>query len=265
MPEPRIVVVDDAVALGQSGAEYVCASLRAALSERGQAHLALTGGGTAIALYRALAGPRLRESLDWGKVQFWWGDDRFVPFDHPDSNVHLVEATLLASPEGLAVPAANLHPFPIPEADAASQGPDWCAQRYASELTEKVPLDERGLPVFDLVLLGVGPDGHFLSCFPGSPLVDAPAPPICAGVPAPTSAAPHVPRVTCSPRLTEVARDVLVMAAGAAKAPVIAAILAGPRDPRRYPAQLAARAGATWLLDAAAAADLPGALRSGGA
>ena len=264
MAGPRIVVVADGDELGRIGADYACRSLERAIAERGRAHLALTGGTTPIALYRALGTAPFRDRLDWGSVDLWWGDDRFVPFDHPESNVGLVRDTLLGATSGITVPVRNVHPFPIPEAEAAGQGPEWCAARYAQQLLAGLPLDDHGLPIFDLVLLGVGPDGHFLSCFPGSPLVDAPAPPICAGVPAPTMAKPHIPRVTCSPRLTENARDLLVMVTGAAKAPILAAVLGGPRDPRRYPSQLAAREGATWMLDSSAAAGLPETMRSPG-
>ena len=295
MPGPRIIVVADDMELGRRGAEYVCSSLEHAIAERGHAHLALTGGSTAIILYRAIGTAPFRDRIDWREVDLWWGDDRYVPFDHPDSNVLLAQETLLGAqllsppvlrgeryaeqpparsssnerfqgpgeePEGIVIPVRNVHPFPIPEAEAEGTGPDGCASRYGQELVAHLPLDGRGLPIFDLVLLGVGPDGHFLSCVPGCPLVDAPAPPICAGVPAPTTARPHVPRVTCSPRLTEIARDVLVMGSGPSKAAIMKAVLAGPRDPHRHPSQIAARAGATWMLDAAAAADLPEAMRA---
>ncbi len=265
MAGPRIVVVADAVELGRHGAEYVCTSLEGAIARRGGAHMALTGGSTAAILHRAIATPPFRDRVDWGRVDLWWGDDRFVPFDDADSNVRLARETLLGGGPpgsvGIEIPERNVHPFPIPEARAAGEGPEGCASRYAAELVARVPLDEHGLPVFDVVLLGVGPDGHFLSCFPGSPLVDAPAPPICAGVPAPTTASPHVPRVTCSPRLTEIAGGVLVMASGPSKAAIMTAVLAGPRDVHRYPSQIAARPGATWMLVRQAAAGLPEALR----
>ncbi len=290
MTGPRIIVVADDMELGRRGADYVCSSLEHAIAERGHAHLALTGGSTAIILYRAIATAPFRDRVDWHRVDLWWGDDRFVPFDHPDSNVLLAQETLLGAamprgarhtaqppaepssskrfrgpgeePSGIEISVGNVHPFPIPEAEADGTGPDGCASRYARDLVAHLPLDDHGLPIFDLVLLGVGPDGHFLSCFPGSPLVDAPAPPICAGVPAPTTARPHIPRVTCSPRLTEIARDVLVMGSGPSKAAIMSAVLAGPRDPHVHPSQIAARAGATWMLDAAAAADLPEAMRA---
>ena len=102
-------------------------------------------------------------------------------------------------------------------------------------------------PAFDLILLGVGPDGHILSVFPGSGAFDERA--WAVGVPAPTHVEPHVGRVTLNPALVPAAHDLLVVSTGEAKADVLADVLKGPEDPRRLPAQLARRAGATWILD----------------
>ena len=110
--------------------------------------------------------------------------------------------------------------------------------------------------MFDLVILGVGPDGHILSVFPGSPAIGSAD--LALGIPAPTHVEPHVPRVTFNPRILDTAREVLVITAGGAKAELLAEALGGERDPDRLPVQLARRAGATWLLDAAAASRLPG-------
>lgn len=277
---PRLLVVPDAPALGRRAAEHVCASLTAAVRDRGVAHLALTGGTTAGSLYTTLASAH-RLDVPWEHVHLWWGDDRFVAFDSPDSNVRLVRMTLLGTTSGpqsgsdgatetrtrdtgnadattgadrgLAVPAAQIHPFPIEAARKDERGAEWCAEQYARAIDSMLPADERGVPVFDLVLLGVGADGHMLSCFPGSPLVDAPVPPACAAVPAPTTALPAVPRVTCSPRIVESARDVLVIVSGAGKAGAMRQLLEDGADPHEHPAAIAARRGVTWVLDEAAA------------
>src|SRR6185503_14946619 len=112
-----------------------------------------------------------------------------------------------------------------------------------------------GFPIFDIVLLGVGSDGHILSVFPGSPLLDSDA--VVSAVPAPTHIEPHVPRISLNPRIVGVARLPIVVSHGAGKAESLASVLGPERDVRRWPAQLARREGAVWFLDRAAAAGLP--------
>jgi 6-phosphogluconolactonase len=126
---------------------------------------------------------------------------------------------------------------------------------YAEEVAAMVPRDGHGDPIFDLLLLGVGPDGHVLSCFPGSPAL-APDAPLTLGIEAPTHVEPHLARVTFRGRVIRAARHVLVLAPGAAKADVLRRILEGPVDHAALPAQLAVVAQATWLLDRAAAVQL---------
>jgi 6-phosphogluconolactonase/Glucosamine-6-phosphate isomerase/deaminase len=115
-------------------------------------------------------------------------------------------------------------------------------------------MTEGGWPVFDLILLGVGADGHLLSVFPGSAAFESQE--LAMAIPAPTHIDPHVERVTLNPAVIGVARGVLVVVGGAAKAAVLAEILGDLHDPSRLPGQLARREGATWIVDAAAAASL---------
>jgi 6-phosphogluconolactonase len=112
------------------------------------------------------------------------------------------------------------------------------------------------VPVFDVVLLGMGSDAHILSVFPGSAAL-LPHAPWALGIPAPTHIAPHLPRVTLGPAVLPAARHILVLVPGAAKAPTVAAVFGDERDPMRWPAQLAVRDTATWLLDAGSGAGLP--------
>jgi 6-phosphogluconolactonase len=253
----RVIVLPYPATLGRRAAEIVTAALSEAVAQRGVAHLCLTGGTTAGFLYEALA-DGFRDNAAWQSVHLWWGDDRLVPSSHEDSNKLLVERTLLArrgedgSSVGVRVPVDQIHPFPIDEALSGRHPSIWCAQAYDAELASVMPIDARGVPSFDVLLLGVGADGHILSCFPGSEFVDEPPPGRCHAVPAPTTAAPAVPRVTCSPRVVESARQVLVLAAGAGKAEIVARTLQSRPDPHEIPAVIATHGNAVWLVDEAA-------------
>jgi 6-phosphogluconolactonase len=264
--EPELTVVADPEAAATAAAGRIAAILTRAVAERGRADWVTTGGSAPIGIYRRLVEAPLRDAVPWPAVQVWWGDDRYVPRDHPLSNVKPLDDILLdigAAEEGqaggrstAALPLAieNLHPFRAGEAIAGSLGPAWCAATLAEELrTAGLPV-EGGWPAFDLILLGVGPDGHLLSVFPGSPAFDSGE--LAMAIPAPTHVDPHVERVTLNPAVIAVARRVLVVATGAPKAAVLADIFGEVHDPRRWPGQLARRAGAAWIVDAAAAASL---------
>jgi 6-phosphogluconolactonase len=153
------------------------------------------------------------------------------------------------------MPADNIHPFPVDASVRESRDPQHAAEQHAAELRALVPSNADGVPIFDLILLGVGPDGHVLSVFPDSAAL-RPDAPLVVAVPAPTHIEPHVPRLTLSPRVLNVARNVVVTASGSGKAAVLGEIFGPAHDPRRLPAQLALTPAATWLLDRAAAARL---------
>jgi 6-phosphogluconolactonase len=274
--EPHVDVLPDADAATRAAATLLASALADAVRERGRADWATTGGSTVVPIYRALASPPLRDVIPWDRVHVWWGDDRFVPRDHPLSNRRplddgLLNAAGLAGTSGtgaagidvhlgelpgVPLPAANVHGMPIDEA-IADGTPERAARAYEAQL-RSAPLarDRSGVPILDVILAGVGPDGHVFSVFPGSPLLDSPA--LVAAVPAPSHVEPHVARISLSPRFLTATRLPIVVILGAAKAEIAAAVLAGPRDVRRYPSQLARRAGAAWFLDAAAAGRLPG-------
>jgi 6-phosphogluconolactonase len=270
LPELRVEVDADAVA--SHAATVIATRLAEAIATRGVAHLATTGGSAAPGIYRQLAVAPLRGVLDWSRVHVWWGDDRFVPADHPLSNVLPLTQILLASGgdeagsgptmsdvgehgDGVEIPADHLHPVRVATAIGRGAGPEWAAAEYAAELAAEGPTaDDDGTPVFDLVLVGAGPDGHVLSVFPGSAVWDESA--ICAAVPAPTHVEPHVPRVTLHPRVLAAARRVLLTTSGGSKAGIVAGGWAGG-DVRELPVRAARLPTATWVLDVAAAAELP--------
>lgn len=253
MSEPTLLVVPDASAAGPAAAAVVADVLSRAAAARGRADLATTGGSTPAAIYRALAAAPLRDRMPWAQTQVWWGDDRFVPREHELSNVKPLDDVLLR--DGAApLPPANLHPFPVARTLATGEDEAWCAAELAAELHASEIAVEDGWPVFDLVLIGIGPDGHILSVFPGSAAFESRS--WAVAVPAPRHIEPHVPRVTLNPRIVAAARDVLVVATGENKAAILRDILHGERDETRLPAQLARHDRATWILDEAAASSL---------
>jgi 6-phosphogluconolactonase len=204
-----------------------------------------------------------------------------VPGDHPESNAGmayrlLFEIAAFAGESGTGatgsdieageVPALDfdvdkVHPIDTEGAIAAGAGPEWAAAAYANEIASFMPTRDGDVPVFDAFLAGVGPDGHCLSVFPGSPAL-APDAPLVMGIPAPTHVEPHLPRVTLVPRVMNAAGVVIMVVIGDNKADVMATVLAGERDPARWPAQTAILDNAVWVLDEGAAAKLPAELRS---
>ena len=275
MSGEQIEILPDAEAVATAAAELIARTLVEAAAERGVAHWATTGGSTPAAIYRHLALPPLRDAVPWDRVHLWWGDERFVPPDHPLSNVHIATSDLLeigalsgesgtggsgadvagGRSAGAPIPEESVHPVPVAVAIGSGESPDWAASHYVAELASIGPTTVDGFPAFDLVLLGVGPDGHVLSVFPGSEAFDRNEPAL--GIPAPEHVEPHVARVTLNPRIVGVAHAVIVVSHGAAKAEILGAVLGAEMDERRWPAQLARREGATWFLDEAAASALP--------
>jgi 6-phosphogluconolactonase len=255
--EPEVVVLADPEALADSAAERVVAALAEAVARRGRADIALTGGSMPAFLYGRLVAPPLRDRVPWEQVHLWWGDDRYVPRDDPLSNVFVADEILL-DPLGGGVPiaTAHVHPWPVGRALALGGDPEaaqgWCARAYAGDARAALTAGPDGWPTFDLVLLGIGGDGHLLSVFPDSPAIGSRE--LALPIPAPTHIEPHVPRVTFNPAILGAAGRILALVSGAAKADVVARILDGPRDPMALPGVLARRATATWLLDAAAGA-----------
>ena len=266
MSEPEIVVVADADEAASRAAGIIGDALHtAAVAERGRADWATTGGSAPVGIYKAMLEPRLRQVIPWRDVHTWWGDDRFVPSDHPLSNARPFEDILLEASAFEVVhsddprahphiPAENVHPFRTGAALGSARGAAACAADLAAELKEAGLPESDGWPVFDLILLGLGGDGHILSVFPGSAAFESTE--WAVAIPAPTHIEPHVERVTLNPAVVTIATRVLVVTTGASKTDVVGRIFDGPRDPVALPGQLAVREGATWILDEAAAANL---------
>ena len=227
-----VEVLAGAPALAEAAADRLAAWLEAALRARGTASLAVSGGATPVLTHRALA----RRPLDWSRVHVWFCDERAVGPDDPDSNHRLARDTLIA-PAG--IPDANVHRMigEAPDLDAE-------AERYA-----------RALPAaLDVLLLGIGPDGHTCSLFPGSPLVTERVRRVAAVFDSPK---PPPRRITLTPPTLAAAGDALMLVEGQEKADAVARALDPVTAPQQVPASLVR--GRTWLLDTTAAARLPAA------
>lgn len=192
--------------------------------------VALAGGSTPRPAYGCLA---VEPDLPWERIRIFFGDERQVPPDHPDSNYRMVEEALLSR---LVVPPAAVHRMEGEDPDAEA-----AAERYAALLPDAL----------DLLILGIGSDGHTASLFPGSPALAERARRVV------TSTAPAQPRhrLTITPPVIRAARRIVVLASGAGKAQAVRRALAEPGEPARCPARLARRG--TWVLDREAARRLP--------
>ena len=233
-----LVRLRDPEAVARAGAEGVVQAAQRALHERGGFHLVLAGGTTPRACYELLAG-EMRDHVDWRRVTVFFGDERCVPPDHPDSNYRMARETLLDPLDlrGAAVRriAGELAP-PMAAADYDAE-----LQRYGGD----------GHPMFDLVLLGMGPEGHTASLFPDSPALDE-ANHLAVAVETP---AEPPWRVTMTPAALKQSRQILFLVAGAEKAAALASVFAG--DSGVPAARVAALAPSRFLADEAAAANVP--------
>jgi 6-phosphogluconolactonase len=232
----------DPAAVADEAARQVSALAREAIASRGRFVVSLSGGSTPRAMHTQLAEAH-RHEVDWTRVEFFWSDDRLVPPDDPGSNYRMARETLL---DPLGVGADRVHRVRGEAGDALV-----AAGEYAREIASVAPI-EAGLPVFDLVLLGMGDDGHTASLFPFTDALGADDEWVAPG----RAPKPPVDRVTFTFPVIHAARAVRVLVNGADKAAVVADVLHGPPDPRRLPAQriLESRGDLRWILDAAAAA-----------
>jgi 6-phosphogluconolactonase len=250
-PGPDVVVEQAADHLARAVAEALVARLAAAQTVHGRASVVLTGGGVGIAVLEHVAGlaaEPVRETVDWEQVDVWWGDERFVPADSDERNEKQAREALLGR---VGVPDHRIHAMPPSDGEFAE--PEDAAAWYAAELAAAAP-EGSAVPRLDLLLLGMGPEGHVASIFPESPAVsdvrtvvavrDCPKPP-------PT-------RVSLGFAAINAAEEVWLLVAGSGKAPAVAQALAGA-DAAQLPAAGVHGIRATrWLLDDAAASELPG-------
>ena len=235
-------IVADVDALSAQAAGAAVDIINAAVAARGRCSLALSGGDTPRGLHRLLAS-RHRDRIPWPRVHVFWGDDRYVPADHPESNYRMARETLL---DHVPCPAENIHAMPTHISPAAA----------AAAAYDKVLKDFFGGgsgPAFDLNILGIGDDAHTASVFPGSPAVDERE----RWVTDVHTTAAIATRLTLTlPALAQSA-NIHVLVAGPAKATAVRHALAAGSDPHRHPASGIRRGrGVVWWVDAAAARQL---------
>lgn len=233
---PRVHVFPSAERAVQATARLLLAVACRSVRRRGRFVVALAGGNTPRPLYRLLATSPWKERFPWGETWVFWGDERMVPPDHPQSNFRLADETLLSH-----VPVPPEQVFRVPTAYPPAEA----ARRYEQQLRRVFP--ESDGPTFDMVLLGLGTDGHTASLFPGTTALQEKARWVTA-VYVPRLAAW---RVTLTLPALNAARRALFLVLGAAKADIVAQVLRGPQG--RYPAQrVRPRERLDWFLDAEA-------------
>jgi 6-phosphogluconolactonase len=237
----RFTVFPDAAAVCAATADRMVEAAAAAIDARGVFRVALSGGGTPKTVYPMILEPHRRDAVDWSRVEFYWGDERAVPPDHPESNFGVAYQMLIAQLPN--VRAENVHRMPAeaPDLDAA-------ALSYETEL--RLAFGTRGdePPSFDLIWLGMGPDGHTASLFPGSTALDETERWVVGN----WAPYPQAWRMTLTFPAINAGRQVIFAVEGANKADAVRAIRAGGSG---LPSERVAGDHVEWLLDAPAAGE----------
>ncbi len=244
MPDQHVTVVQPPQTLADAAVQRFASLAKSEIAARGRFSVALSGGSTPKAMFKLLASPQYCDAIAWDKVFVFWGDERFVPPDDEESNYRVAREILL---DHVPLPAANI--FPVPTVGST---PTKAAQAYAETITAFFNSEP---PRFGLILLGMGPDGHTASLFPGHPEPRAPGDALVIAVH--DSPKPPPDRISFTYRLINAAHHVLFLVGGADKAAAVQQVLEGPRRVAELPSQGVQPEGTLeWLLDEAAAQEL---------
>jgi len=243
---PDIRIVENVEKLSWEAAEEFVRQARKAVRTREAFTVALAGGSTPKALYALLAaesGTSFRARVPWERTHFFWGDERHVAPDHPDSNYRMANEAMLSR---VPIPPKNVHRIRAENPDAGR-----AAAEYAEELRQFFQPAAGQFPRFDLILLGMGPDGHTASLFPGTAAVREQD----ALVAAPWVEKFRTYRITLTPPVLNNAACVIFLVSGEEKAETLWAVLDGEYQPERLPAQVVrpTHGRLLWLVDRAAA------------
>jgi 6-phosphogluconolactonase len=235
----RVEILPDLQGLVARAQDAILSSLATAIQERGQFTIALSGGSTPKPLYEAIGSL----NLDWDKIHVFWGDERYVPSNHPDSNELMARIAWL---NRVPIPQTNIHAIPT-----LSGNPVADANKYEQHLQEFFHCSPGTFPSLDVVLLGMGDDAHTASLFPHTEALQVRDRLITVGN------KDDNPRITFTHPLINAARSVIFLAAGANKRPALSQVFAEVADDFTYPSRLIKPQGELlWLLDAAAGSQL---------
>ena len=239
-----VAIYSDIDTLSQEAARYVVRVASESITTHGRFTLALAGGSTPKKLYGLLASEPYRDQIDWALTEIFWSDERCVPSDSEDSNYHLAQEVLLSK---VPISATQIHRMP---ADADNR--DQASLAYIQEI-QRV-FGTNSIPSFDLIQLGMGPEGHTASLFPHQASLHEQTRLIMPV----TVPKPPPPRLTFTPPLLNAATHVLFLVTGQDKADALQAVLEGEYNPDEYPAQIIrpTQGEVTWMLDPAAASKL---------
>lgn len=248
MSRPRVTVriEDDAKGVAARSADLFIRLAGEAAARGRPFRVALSGGSTPKLLYQLLASEEYRERVAWERVEFFFGDERWVPHTDKDSNFKLASDYLL---QPLGIDGSSV--FPMPTGDFE---PEEAAEEYEADIRRAFALASREMPRFDLIFLGMGDDGHTASLFPHTSALREYGRLVAANYVEKL----NTWRITLTAPVLTAADHVLFMVAGESKAPALKQVLEGEYDPEEYPSQLLREASGhvTWLLDKAAAAQL---------
>jgi len=235
-----------------SVADEIVASISDDLADKGSCTVGLAGGGTPGNIYRAMAAPPRVTEVEWDKVKFLLGDERWVPHEDILSNYRMVQETLVGPLSRYQRPKT----FPV---DTSLGSPSEAAARYETVLRNELEMGDQGVPQFDILLLGIGEDGHTASLFPNSPLLSE-ARKLCDTCPHPTDG---TQRVSITPPLLLNARRIFVLITGEGKSEMVRRILEGEDPIERIPARLVmqSKSRVSFFLDSAAASKLKASYR----
>ena len=238
--KPEIIITDDPTQLARSAVGIFANAAKDCVTQKNRFTVALSGGSTPRAMHRLLAGEPISSDMPWDKVHIFWVDERCVPVDDPASNYGLARKDFL---ERLSIPLEQIHPMP------GGGPPEEGAKRYQEEMEAVFQMREEDFPVFDLIFLGVGKDGHTASLFPGKRSVVASE----KWVAAVKGGNPDVYRLTLTYKVLNRAKEIYFLVSGKGKAPIVKTAI--ENKDARLPAQKIQpmHGSLTWLLDREAA------------